>query len=295
MSTAKYNFYWVFVALFAVSLFYPFKAIAQDGPSTLTQFTTIDCPTIDVSGKDLYEKDCVQDILNQLHQSYNKEMISAEDAIRKDKEMISNEDTIRKDAEQAHLAESAALREQIKTMTTTIDQAKVAVEHMNKCMADSARQVEMLNACTAGHEQTKDQLQEANAGLQVGVATVQGTMAHLASCQGQLQETNAQLQAGGANLQEKTAELASCQTQLSSQRTSAGGSGGGGGEDLYTRCERRFSCSTWSRLYEETRQKLTDRCHDLDVLSQNVASDRLGGRIMWSECRDYEGRYVGPR
>ena len=139
MSTAKYNFYWVFVALFAVSLFYPFKAIAQDGPSTLTQFTTIDCPAIDVSGKDLYEKDCVQDILNQLHQSYNKEMISAEDAIRKDKEMISNEDTIRKDAEQAHLAESAALREQIKTMTTTIDQAKVAVEHMNKCMADSAR------------------------------------------------------------------------------------------------------------------------------------------------------------
>ena len=46
MSTAKYNFYWVFVALFAVSLFYPFKAIAQDGPSTLTQFTTIDCPTM---------------------------------------------------------------------------------------------------------------------------------------------------------------------------------------------------------------------------------------------------------
>ena len=287
MSTAKYNFYWVFVALFAVSLFYPFKAIAQDGPSTLTQFTTIDCPTIDVSGKDLYEKDCVQDILNQLHQSYNKEMISAEDAIRKDKEMISNEDTIRKDAEQAHLAESAALREQIKTMTTTIDQAKVAVEHMNKCMADSARQVEMLNACTAGHEQANAQLQEANAGLRVGSATVQGIMAHLASCQGQLQEANAQLQAGGANLQEKTAELASCQTQLSSQRTSAGGSGGGGGAD----CTRHMQSSQeWSLRYDETRQKLTDRSHDLDE-----TSDRLGGRIMWTECRNHEGRYVGPR
>ena len=57
--------------LFAVPLFFPFIAYAQSGTSTLTQFTTIDCPAIEVSGKVAFEKDCVQGILDQVHQEYH--------------------------------------------------------------------------------------------------------------------------------------------------------------------------------------------------------------------------------
>ena len=167
MSTAKYNFYWVFVALFAVSLFYPFKAIAQDGPSTLTQFTTIDCPTIDVSGKDLYEKDCVQDILNQLHQSYNKEMISAEDAIRKDKEITSAEDAPRADG------------------------AKQTSELYNKCEEDRVRASDMLSSCTASRDQAKVSLQAMEAQMQELIASRDQAKVSLEEKEAQIQELTA--------------------------------------------------------------------------------------------------------
>ena len=65
--------------LFAVPLFFTLKANAQNGTSTLTQFKTIDCPPIEVSGKVAFEKDCVQGILNQVHHMINELTSEAEE------------------------------------------------------------------------------------------------------------------------------------------------------------------------------------------------------------------------
>ena len=158
--------------LFAVPLFFPFIAYAQSGTSTLSHFTTIDCPPIEVSGKVAFEKDCVQGILDQVHQSYTKE-IKAEDAPRAG------------------------------------DEAKQRTELYNKCEEDRVRASDMLSSCTASRDQAKVSLQAMEAQMQELIASRDQAKVSLEEKEAQIQEltasrdhSNEALQASQAQIQE---------------------------------------------------------------------------------------------
>jgi chromosome segregation ATPase len=162
--------------LFAVPLFFPFIAYAQSGTSTLTQFTTIDCPPIEVSGKVAFEKDCVQGILDQVHQSYNKEITSAAAAPRAG------------------------------------DEAKQTSELYNKCEEDRVRASDMLSSCTASRDQAKVSLQAMEAQMQELIASRDQAKVSLEEKEAQIHElttsrdhSNEALQASQAQIQELTA------------------------------------------------------------------------------------------
>ncbi len=140
--------------LFAVPLFFPFIAYAQSGTSTLSHFTTIDCPPIEVSGKVAFEKDCVQGILDQVHQSYTKE-IKAEDAPRAG------------------------------------DEAKQRTELYNKCEEDRVRASDMLSSCTASRDQAKVSLQAMEAQMQELIASRDQAKVSLEEKEAQIQELTA--------------------------------------------------------------------------------------------------------
>ncbi len=158
--------------LFAVPLFFPFIAYAQSGTSTLSHFTTIDCPPIEVSGKVAFEKDCVQGILDQVHQSYTKE-IKAEDAPRAG------------------------------------DEAKQRTELYNKCEEDRVRASDMLSSCTASRDQAKVSLQAMEAQMQELIASRDQAKVSLEEKEAQIHElttildhSNEALQASQAQIQE---------------------------------------------------------------------------------------------
>ncbi|MEC7843455.1 MAG: hypothetical protein VX911_11270 [Candidatus Latescibacterota bacterium] len=179
---------------FAVPLFFPFIAYAQSGTSTLSHFTTIDCPPIEVSGKVAFEKDCVQGILDQVHQSYTKE-IKAEDAPRAG------------------------------------DEAKQRTELYNKCEEDRVRASDMLSSCTASRDQAKVSLQAMEAQMQELIASRDQAKVSLEEKEAQIQEltasrdqANVSLQAMEAQIQDLTARQATLQ-EANAQLQAAGEGG----------------------------------------------------------------------